>query len=241
MLKRVIKIILFILIFAISLFVIIYCDLKNVITNLGLSVSFWSGMVAGAFPIALTIYLWKKEEKDRIKQVAEESKFQKKLIIRIAYINYFEDFLEQINEYIIFIESFMIRDKNLLGEKEDITKRIASLIGAVYLQKNKIWEFDYRVYAFKSIDIDIYNYDYNEEIINLKAYLPYIQIKNALNSIYNKEELTIGIHGGGIRDLSDKDIQNIAKSLLESKEEIKKFLQFLETLKKDIEERIVFD
>ena len=87
----------------------------------------------------------------------------------------------------------------------------------------------------------MYNYDYNEEIINLKAYLPYIQIKNALNSIYNKEELTIGIHGGGIRDLSDKDIQNIAKSLLESKEEIKKFLQFLETLKKDIEERIVFD
>ena len=62
MLKRVIKIILFILIFAISLFVIIYCDLKNVITNLGLSVSFWSGMVAGAFPIALTIYLWKKIE-----------------------------------------------------------------------------------------------------------------------------------------------------------------------------------
>ena len=39
------------------------------------------------------------------------------------------------------------------------------LIEGIYIQDEKIWEFNYKVYAFKSIDIDIYNYNYNGKII----------------------------------------------------------------------------
>ena len=221
--------------------VIVYCDLKNIFTNLGLSISFWSGMVTGAFPIILTIYLWKKEEKDRKKEIAEESKFQKKLIIRTAYISYFENFLEQINKYSIFIKAFILMDKDLIGRKIDINKKISSLIEGIYIQDEKIWEFNYKVYAFKSIDIDIYNYNYNGKIINLTAYMPYIVMKNELNKIYKMQTSDLVANKAFIIELDENDIKEIAKSLLDSKNEIKKFLEFLEELKNDIEERIVFD
>ena len=75
------------IIFIIFLFIVI--DYLNIITKLGLSISFWSGMVVGIFPIFLTIFLWKKEEKDRINQIKEETSFQKRLIARSQYMDYY--------------------------------------------------------------------------------------------------------------------------------------------------------
>ena len=97
------------------------------------------------------------------------------------------------------------------------------------------------MYAFKSIDIDIYNYNYNGKIINLTAYMPYIVMKNELNKIYKMQTSDLVANKAFIIELDENDIKEIAKSLLDSKNEIKKFLEFLEALKNDIEERIVFD
>lgn len=132
-------------------------------------------------------------------------------------------------------------DKDLIGRKIDINKKISSLIEGIYIQDEKIWEFNYKVYAFKSIDIDIYNYNYNGKIINLTAYMPYIVMKNELNKIYKMQTSDLVANKAFIIELDENDIKEIAKSLLDSKNEIKKFLEFLEALKNDIEERIVFD
>lgn len=72
------KKIIIIMLLILSIISLIYFDYVNIITNLGLSVSLWSGFVTGIFPIALTIYLWKIEQNERITQINEESNFQKK-------------------------------------------------------------------------------------------------------------------------------------------------------------------
>ena len=46
----------------ILLALLIICDLKNVITHLGLSPTVWSTVFGTMVPIILTLYLWKKEE-----------------------------------------------------------------------------------------------------------------------------------------------------------------------------------
>lgn len=112
-LRRIIVVIVFIFFIG----CLVYFDYVNIITKLGLSVSLWSGFVTGIFPIALTIYLWRIEQKERIEQINEESLFQKKLILRSSYIEYFENLLEQLNEYTIFLECYLLRDKSLSGKK----------------------------------------------------------------------------------------------------------------------------
>lgn len=222
--------------------IIVFCDYYNVITRLGLSVSLWSSMVSGAFPIALTIYLFYKEKKERMEQVNEESRFQKKLIVRTAYINYFEELLEQINRFMIFLECYILNDEDLMGRKRKEEIKIRSLITAIILEKDKkVWELDYKVYPFKSIDIDIMKYNYKENVVNMRAFMPYIKLKNKLNKIYYKEELCFEPNGNGYRKkLNEEDIKNVALDILKKKEEVKVLYDFLEEVKKDIEERIVF-
>lgn len=231
------KLIIFIIIAILLFSIIVFCDYKNVITNLGLSVSFWSGMITGIFPIALTIYLWHREKNERIEQIKEDSKFQKKLIIRTSYIDYFEKLLEQINSFIIFIECFIINDKDLFGRKERNDIRVNNLIGSIYLRNEKVWELNYRVYAFKSIDIDIFKYQYNNEEINLRAYMPYIFLTNGLNKIFNKKNIV----GGCLVELNEQEIIEIANDILKNEDISKKLVEFLKILKQDIEERIVFN
>lgn len=222
--------------------IIVYCDYNNVITKLGLSVSLWSSMVSGAFPIALTIYLFWKEKQERIEQVKEESKFQKNLIVRTAYISYFENLLEQINTFMIFLECYILNNKDLIGRKQKEEIKARNLTTAIFLEKDKqVWELDYKVYPFKAIDIDITKYNYKKNTVNIRAFMPYIKLKNKLNNIYKQEEFTFGIYSSGYKKLNKDDIENIALDILKNKEEVQILYDFLEELKKDIEERIVFN
>lgn len=235
------KILLFVILGIVIFAVLIYLDLINLITKLGLSPSLWISMVVGAFPIILTIVLWQKEKQERIEQLKEDSLFQKKLIIRSEYVSYFEELLEQLNELTIFLEVFILNDKTLTGKTDSQSNRIRSLIGAIILDDKKVWEINYRVYAFKAIDIDIFKYNYNNEEINLRAYMPYICLKNKINSIYKGEQLSVGLSGGYISELSEKDKKEVAKQIIEGSEMVKEFLDMVNYLKKDIEEKISFN
>lgn len=236
----------FIIIFLLilSIIILIICDYVNIITKLGLSVSLWSGFVTGIFPIALTIYLWKREEKDRVRQVEEESKFQKKLILRVSYIEYFEKLLEQINEYIIFLDCYFLQEKDFItGKKININKQADSILRYIKLHsKYVIWKFNYRIYAFKCIDIDIFNYDYNGELVNLRTFMPYINVSNQLTAIYNEEKFFISVsNGSGYYKIDENEQKKIAIELLNSKECIEKLKNLLVYLKEDIEKRISFE
>lgn len=117
-----------VILFVIYAIVLICCDYLDIITKLGLSVSLWSGFVTGIFPIALTVYLWKVEEKDRKEEIKKESRFQQKLILQGTYIEYFENLLEQIRNYIIYIECYLLREETILGKKLSTEEKAKSLI-----------------------------------------------------------------------------------------------------------------
>lgn len=230
------KKVLYILGVIILITLLVIADYLNIITKLGLSISFWCGMVTGIFPIFLTIFLWKKEQSDRIMQITEETKFQKKLIATSQYMEYYESFLEQLEKYKIFIKSFLINEN-----RESLPDKANQLIGICYLyRKDKPWNFDYRIFPFKAIDINISKYKYKENEINLLAYMPYIEVANKLNAIINCEELAITTSGGGYtKKLSDSDRYKKSKDLLEEKDIIQELYELLEYLKNDIEGRII--
>ncbi len=236
------KVLFIILLFICNILVLIYLDYRDIITNLGLSVSFWSGFITGVPPIILTVYLWKLEQKERITQIKEESNFQKKLILRNTYIEYFECLLEQINEYSIFIECYLLRDKSLTGEKLDMNSRVKSIIKYVKIHsKYKVWNLHYRVYAFKCIDIDIFKYKYNGEFINLRAFMPYIDISNKLTAIYDEKEFVTSFRGMGYVNIDEKEQEELAKKLASNLDDAKELYDLLIYLKNDIEKRIAFD
>lgn len=202
---------------------------------MGLSISFWSGMVVGLFPIFLTIFLWKKEEKDRIDQIKEETSFQKKLIARSQYMNYYENLLEQIREYQIFIKAHIMDTI-----KRAPSRKAKDLVKTCYLyQDRQIWNIDYRIFPFKAIGIDIFKYNYKGQEVNLRAYMPYIEILNRLNAITKGEELEFTLGGGYLNKLTEHEKIEKAKELIESKETIKDFYEFLDYLSNDIENRII--
>lgn len=238
------KRVIIIFLLTLSIFVLIVCDYMNIITKLGLSVSFWSGFITGIFPIALTIYLWKKEEKDRVKQVEEESRFQKKLILRVSYIEYFENLLEQMNEYIIFLDCYFLKEKDLIIKKKtNLNNQADSILRYIKLHPNHmIWKFNYRIYAFKCIDIDIFNYDYKGTIINLRAFMPYIYVSNQLTAIYDEEKFFISVSKGlGYVKIDENAQKKITIELLNNKEKIEELINLLIYLKEDIEKRISFE
>lgn len=225
-----------------SIAALIYFDYVNVITNLGLSVSLWSGFITGIFPIFLTIYLWKIEQNERINQINEESNFQKKLTIRSTYIEYFESLLEQINEYSIFLRYYLLRDKSMTEEKFSLDSRAKSIIEFVNVHSEyEIWKINYRIYAFKGIDIDIFNYKYNNEIINLRAFMPYIYLSNELTAICKKRKSVVNLSGIGYVGITKEEQQEIAKEILKKQDEVKELYDLLIYLKSDIEKRISFD
>ena len=221
------------IVFIILLFIVL--DYLNIITKLGLSISFWSGMAVGIFQIFLTIFLWKKEEKDRINQIKEETSFQKKLIARSQYMDYYENLLEQIREYQIFIKAFIIDTI-----KESTSRKAKDLVKTCYLYNdNKVWDINYKIFPFKAMDIDIFKYEYKDKIVNLRAYMPYIETSNRLNAITKGEELAPMLGGGYLKKLTEKDKIEKAKELIESKEAIMELYDLLEYLSKDIESRII--
>ena len=229
------KKIMYLIIIIISIFLLVIIDYLNVITKLGLSISFWSGMVVGIFPIFLTIFLWKKEEKDRIHQIKEETNFQKKLIARSQYMDYYEKLLEQIRNYKIFIKAHIMDT-----DKVSTSEKAKSLVKTCYLYSDdKIWNLNYRIFPFKAIDIDIFKYQYRDKEINLRAYLPYIEVLNRLNAITKGEELAFTLGGGYLKKLTEKDKIEKAKELIDSKEAIKELYNFLDYLSEDIENRII--
>lgn len=231
-----------IILFILSMVFLIYFDYVNIITNLGLSVSLWSGFITGIFPIFLTIYLWKIEQNERISQINEESNFQKKLTIRSTYIEYFENLLEQINEYSIFLKSCLLSDKSMTEEELDLDSRIKIVINFIRMySRYEVWKINYRIYAFKGIDIDIFNYEYNDKIINLKTFMPYIDLSNKLTAIYEKRKNTVNLSGIGYVDINNEEQEEIAKEILKKQDEVKELYDLLIYLKNDIEKQIAFD
>lgn len=236
------KIVIILICLIISLMLLIYLDYINIISRLRLSVSLWTGFATGIFPIALTIYLWKVEEKERIIQIKEESDLQKKLIIRGTYIEYFEELLNQLNDYIIFLECFMLNDKDLTGKKQKNDIKVNNIFGYILLNSNShIWNIDYKYYALKCIDIDIFKYEYNNEKINLRAFLPYIQLSNCFTSIYKREKDVFGINGYSRVSIDGNEQKEMIKELLKKKEIIEETHKLLVYLKLDIEKRLKFD
>lgn len=238
-LKENLKIILMVMLTITVMIAMIYFDLKNVISKLGLSPTLWSAMIGSMVAISLTIYLWQKEQKERKEQIEKDIKLQKNLIIRTAYINYFEDLLEQINEFIQFLRSYIIDSKDIFGEGMTEDK---ILLRAIILEKErKIWQLKYRKYAFKSISIDIYNYKYKEKNIDVRTYMPYFSTTIELNKIYDKKGVKITDSGGVyIEDYNEDDIIKIANKIINDKKTLNELKEFLEFLKADIEERVNF-
>jgi hypothetical protein len=242
MLKKILNPIIISIIILITIIVIIYFDLENIITKLGLSPTLWSSVIVSIFPILLTIILWSKEKKERKEQIEKDVKLQKNLIIRTAYIDYFESFLEQTNEFIIFLQSYIINEKNIFGEKEKEEIKVKSLLTAIILEEEeKVWKLNYRKYAFKSIGIDIFNYNYKGKNINIRAYMPYFGVVNELNKISERKALRIIPSGGYIEELKEEDLVDIAKRIIKNKKVAEELLEFLETFKSDVEERVNFN
>ena len=103
-------------------------------------------------------------------------------------------------------------------------------------------QFNYRIYAFKCIDIDIFNYDYNGELVNLRTFMPYINVSNQFTAIYNEEKFFISVsNGSGYYKIDENEQKKIAIELLNSKECIEKLKNLLVYLKEDIEKRISFE
>lgn len=235
------KIILLILVFILFMIVLSILDKINVITKFGLSPTLWSAMIVGIFPIVLTVILWQKEEKDRKEQINKETTLQKKLIVRTAYVSYFEELLEQINKFSIFLKAYIINQNNILGEKRKEYIKIRSLLTAISLEKDrKVWDLEYRTYPFKAIGIDIFKYQYKDEEINFRAYMPYLGIKNDLEAIFRKERIEFSISGGYLEELEEKDLIKIANNILANREAAIELYDFLIFMKEDIENRISF-
>ena len=225
------KKILYFLIIILIILSLLILDYLNIITKLGLSVSFWSGLLVGIFPIFLTIFLWKKEEKDRIAQIKEETEFQKRLVVRSQYIDYFESLLEQIRLLSIFIKSFVI-----VRDEQSVVEKAQALIKTCYLyDDNKIWNIEYRMFPFKAIDIYIFKYNYNGIEVNLRGYLPYLEFSNGLNAITKGEELCFPY----LKKLSEKDKFMKAKEIIDNKKSINELYNFLQYLMEDIENKLV--
>lgn len=164
------------------------------------------------------------------------------MILRSTYIEYFESLLEQINEYSIFLDCYLLRDKSLTGKKLDLDNRAKSVVRYVKVHsKYELLRINYRVYAFKGIDIDIFNYKYNNETINLRAFMPYIDLSNKLMAIYNEREFVVGLSGIGYAEINEKDQEKIAKEIIRNQEEAKVLYDLLIYLKNDIEKRIAFE
>lgn len=233
-----------VILFVIYAIVLICCDYLDIITKLGLSVSLWSGFVTGIFPIALTIYLWKVEEKDRKAEIKEESRFQQKLILQGTYIEYFENLLEQIRNFTIYIECYLLSEETILGKKLSTEEKAKSLIKdiASYASEKEIWKLNYRIYPFKCIDIDIFDYEYNGNKINLRAFMPYINISNQLSTILNSRKNYVSMNSVyTYEDIDEEEKIEIAIKLLKNKKNIKELYRLLNYLKDDIEKRIAFD
>lgn len=204
----------------------------------------WSGFVTGIFPIALTIYLWKVEEKDRKAEIKEESRFQPKLILQGTYIEYFENLLEQTRNFTIYIECYLLSEETILGKKLSTEEKAKSLIKdiASYASEKEIWNLNYRIYPFKCIDIDIFDYEYNGNKINLRAFMPYINISNQLSTILNSRKNYVSMNSVyAYEDIDEEEKIEIAIKLLKNKKDIKELYRLLNYLKDDIEKRIAFD
>ena len=214
---------------------LIIIDYLNIISNLGLSISFWTALLVNIFPIVLTLILWKKEEKDRIDQIREETNFQKKLIARSQYMSYYEDILEKLRNFKIFIKFFVINknNKNSLDNAEELVR------ACIAYSDNQVWNIDYRIIPFKAIDIDIYKYNYNGHCISLREYYPYLETMNKLNSIVKGEEYGFKPNGIYLKKINKKEMIKLAKTIIEAKDRNVELYNFLEFLVNDIEKRIL--
>lgn len=238
--------------FVVIIFLIVM-DKLNLITNIGLSPTLWTTVVTMCIPLLTTIILWNKEKTERIKQVLESNKLSNQLIIRTKYFEYFEELLEKINDYIIFINVYFIREKGLFPFVDDkktpeqlLDEKITSIHTRIktdcfsnnYNNSYLFWEIDFNRYAFKSIDIDTFKYMYNGEEINLPACMQLLQVRNIFSSIKNEEKLVIRGSGGYLEKVDEEEQRKLIQEMINNKEYMLDLSKFLEYLKKDIEKKL---
>lgn len=130
-----------------------------------------------------------------------------------------------------------------MEKKLDLDNRTKSILKYIKVHsKYEIWNINYRIYAFKGIDIDIFKYNYNAEIVNLRAYMPYINMSNQLSAVYNEKEFYMTLGGqAGYTEIDEHRQKEIVEKIVENVDEIQELYNLLIYLKNDIEKRIAFE
>lgn len=234
--------IIMIIVLVVYIFVLLYFDYKNIISNLGLSVSFWSGFITGIIPVFLTIYLWKIEQKERIEQIEKETKQQKRLMLSSFYIEYFEKVLIQLDELLFYINVGLLKKDDLINNKKELKSynMTFKFVKEEYNPKN--WWIDYKEYAFKTLDIDVCNYNFNGNIVNLRSFKPLLNINKQLKFIYDEKEII----GEGKTDFiyqktSIKRQKEIFNNIIKDQTMVEQLYEFVTQLKKDIENKLAYE
>lgn len=101
-----------------------------------------------------------------------------------------------------------------------------------------MWKFDYNEIAFKSIGINIFEYNYNNDVISFRSNLILLPLVIELSSI--REGLGAKFCGSSIysKDYSEEFSKEVIKDIFDNEDHIDEVKSFVIYLKKDIESRL---
>lgn len=233
------KIIIFILLFIL--------DKVNIITKFGLSPTLWTSVIAMSIPLTVTILLWSIEKQERVSEIEESNKLQKQLTVRVKYIDYFEELITQLRDFEIFIDCYLKNKDNPFAfnksEDEKFEQNINSSFKAIrgiggHHDSNEVWKFDYNETAFKSLGINIFEYNYNNEVISLRGNQILLPLVNELSNIrkgWGTEIRGLGIYS---KDYGEEFSKEVIKDIFTNEEYIDEVKALITHLKADIEARL---